>query len=216
MSDALPLALAIAASPFAILPAVLLLTAPRARTASPAFLGGWLAGIAAAVSVGAALTDLIDSSGAPRAWTAWARLVIGLALVVLGVRRWARRTDVSEPPAWLTSFRSAGPATAGRMALALSVLNPKVVLLALAGGLSIATATDDLTTTVLAIAVFALAASTTVGLPIVAFFVLGDRIRPPLEKGADWLERHSGAVVSIVAIGLGVMLIVRGLSSLIG
>lgn len=215
MADALPLALAIAASPFAILPAVLLLTTAQARTSAPAFLAGWLGGVAVAVSVGVVLTDLIDASGAPRAWTGWARLVIGLALVVLGVRQWAGRGDDSASLGRLASLRSAGPAASVRLAVALSTLNPKVVLLALGGGLSIGSSRDDLVAQILGIVVFTLVASTSVALPLGAFFVLGDRATRPLERGADWLERHSGAVVSIVLIGLGLLLIVRGLSSVI-
>lgn len=215
MADALPLALAIAASPFAILPAVLLLTTPRARTSAPAFLAGWLGGVAVAVSVGAVLADLIDASGAPRAWTGWLRLVIGLALVVLGVRQWTGRREGSEPPGWLASLRSAGAAEAARLALALSTLNPKVLLLALAGGLSIGASGDDLVAEIVAIVVFTLVASTSVAVPVGAFFVLGDRVRGPLDRGADWLERHGGTIVSIVLIGLGLMLIIRGLSSVI-
>ena len=46
--EVLPLALGIAASPFPVVPAILLLFTPRARASSSAFLAGWLVGVGAA------------------------------------------------------------------------------------------------------------------------------------------------------------------------
>lgn len=63
------LALAIAASPFPVIPAILLLFTTRPRATSLAFLGGWVAGIAAVTGVFASLADVIGSSGDAPTWT---------------------------------------------------------------------------------------------------------------------------------------------------
>ena len=47
----IPLALVIALSPITVIPAVLVLHAPRPRPASLAFLGGWLLGLVALTAV---------------------------------------------------------------------------------------------------------------------------------------------------------------------
>ena len=46
MLVALPMAVAIALSPFAIIPAIVLLLTPRPREAAGAFLAGWVLGVA--------------------------------------------------------------------------------------------------------------------------------------------------------------------------
>ena len=80
------LGLVIALSPITVIPAVLVLQAPRPRPTGLAFLGGWVLGLAAltALSVGASgLLGGLDK--APPRWTSWLRVVLGSALILYGV-----------------------------------------------------------------------------------------------------------------------------------
>ena len=72
----IPLALVTAVSPLSIIPAVLVLHAPRPRPAGLAFLGGWLFGLVAQtvlfVEGSGALGDMHN---APPKWASWLRVV---------------------------------------------------------------------------------------------------------------------------------------------
>jgi len=214
MGETLLLAVGIAASPFPVIPAILLLFTVRPRAASLAFLGGWFGGIAAATGAFVLLADIVGSSTDPPTWLSWVRLVLGAGLVIYGVTQWMGRKASDELPSWMQSIQDATPASAVRLALLLTLANPKVVLLAAAGGLDIGTtdlsAAGELFTTV----AFAVVASVSVAVPVVMFALLGARVLPPLEKARDWLTLNNAAVMAIVITVIGSVLLKNGLTVL--
>lgn len=214
LADVLPLALGIAASPFPIIPAILLLFTPRAGTASRAFLGGWLIGVVVATGVFAALAGVIDQPDTPPTWASWTRIVLGVALVALGVRQWLGRRAAKETPGWMRSIETATPATAARLALLLSLANPKILLLAAAAGLSIGATELGTVALILVVAVFALFASATVAVPVVLYAVRGEKVLGPLSRAKDWLQDNNAAVMAVVFLVLGAMLVAKGIGGL--
>ena len=108
MLASLPMAVAIALSPFAIIPAIVLLLTPRPRPTAGAFLVGWVLGVALVVILAVAVLDLRDAYAATPRWTAWARLLLGATLLVLAIVRWGRRGGPA--PAWLQSVQQGGNA----------------------------------------------------------------------------------------------------------
>ena len=165
MQASLPMAMAIALSPFAIIPAIVLLLTPRPRAAGGAFLLGWLlgVGIASGITVATAL-PASDATG-PSAWVAWARLALGATLLVLGIVRWRGRSRAGASPAWLQGIQDATPRRALGLGLMLSLANPKVLLLAIAGGLAIGAAGDGWLHGLSRVLAFTLLASTSVAAP---------------------------------------------------
>jgi len=214
MGEILPLALGIAASPFPVIPAILLLFTDRARAASWAFLLGWLVGIGVSTGVFVLLAEVVDQTQETPTWAAWLRIVAGVALVAYGARTWFGRKAASEQPAWMRSISTATPATAFRLALLLSAANPKVLLLAAAAGLVIGS--DDFTAhgDVVAVVVFTLVAAVSVAVPVLAYTILGDRVLGPLGVARDWLERNNAAVMAVVLAIIGLLLLQKGVLSL--
>ena len=214
MGEIFGLALAIAASPFPVIPAILLLFTAQPRAASLAFLGGWLAGVGAVAGIFAILADVVGSSGASPIWLSWVRVAAGATLVVYGVRQWFARGASDDLPGWMRSIQDATPRKGVRLALMLSVANPKVLLLAAAAGLDIgaaeATAWGVLVTTLL----FTMVASISVAVPVLAYALVGARVLPPLEKARDWLTRNNAAVMAVVITAIGLALLKNGLSGL--
>lgn len=215
MTDTLPLALGIAASPFPVVPAVLLLFTPRARATSWSFLAGWFLGVGVVAAVATLLAEWVQllASGEAR-WPAYVRIVLGALLVAYGVKQWLGRRAVSEPPAWMRSLDSATPGTAVRLALLLSAANPKVLLMAAAAGVAIGTGPSTGWAEVLEVVVFTAVASVTVALPVVTYAVGGERVLGPLGRAKEWLERNAAAVMAVVLVVLGVLLLQKGLSGL--
>ncbi len=132
LADVVPLALAIALSPFPMIPAILLLFTARPRATGGGFLAGWAIGIATVVMAVAALAGGLEGRDQPPAWAAPTRIVLGLALLALGVRKWLRRRETKGAPAWMAALDEATPTSALKVGLLLSAANPKIVLLAAA------------------------------------------------------------------------------------
>jgi len=89
LAKLIPLALVVALSPITVIPAVLVMHAPRPRPASMAFLGGWLVGLAALTAVFVGASDLLgDLHKRPPTWVDGLRVVLGSALIAFGIFLW--------------------------------------------------------------------------------------------------------------------------------
>lgn len=214
MAGSLPIAVAIAASPFAIIPAILLLLTPRPSATAGSFLGGWLAGVGVGTGVSLLLADLLDAVDVAPEWAAWARILLGVALVAYAVTLWRTRAADAALPAWLQSIQGATPGRAARLGLLLSLANPKVLLLSVAGGLSIGAEVVGAGSQVVAVVLFSAVASVTVAVPLLAYLVARERALGPLRRANGWLERNHAAVMAVVVLLIGVLLLVKGLQAL--
>src|SRR5690349_9429193 len=89
----LPFAFGVAVSPMPIVAVVLMLVTRRARTNGPAFLLGWIVGIALAGAIFLSLAGPTNASsgGEPADWVNWLKLVLGVLLVLVAVRQWRGR-----------------------------------------------------------------------------------------------------------------------------
>jgi len=214
IAEVMLLGLAVAASPFPIIPAILLLFTPRARATSLGFLVGWVIGIVVGTGLFIALATAIEKLDEPPTWASWTRMVLGVLLLVLGVLRWRNRRAQQEIPAWMQSIDSISPAKALRLGVLLSAANPKVLLLAGAAGLAIGSAQLNTAGIVLATTAFTVVASSTVALPVLLYAVVGDRILVPLAGLRTWLQENNAAVMSVVITVIGAVLLVKGIGGL--
>ena len=214
MTEGLASAVAIAASPFPIIPAVLLLFTPRARANGLAFLGGWALGIAVSVTAFTFLAEIIETKDAVPTWASWTRIALGSVLIVLGVRNWLTRGRVTEPPAWIASIDSSTPRSALRLGVLLSAANPKVLLLAAAGGLTIGSTALPASEVAIDLVLFTVVAASTVALPPLLYALAGDRVLVPLGHAKDRLVANSAAVMAVVITVIGVALLVKGIGGL--
>ena len=205
------IAFGIAASPFPIIPAILLLFTPRPRTTTGGLLLGWVLGIVVATTTFAAVASLIESRDETPAWVSWTRIGLGLLFIVLGVWQWATRREKASAPPWMQAMNGATPPGALRLGLLLSGANPKVLLLTAAGGLEIDSTGLSRTEAAVTIAMFAAIAASTVSIPLVLYAVMGERILGPLSRARDWLALHNAAVMAVVITAIGVYLLVKGL-----
>lgn len=213
MTANLPLALGIALSPSAILPAVLVLLGPRGRAAGYAFAGAWWLGTAGvAIAVGS-LAFAAPGDHKPT-WAAILRIAVGGGgLLTLAGRKWKGRATATSP-AWLDSLGEATPASAAKLGLLLTVANPKVLMLAGAGGASIGTTAPTFAAELAATALFALVASSTVFAPVVAATVGGRRATPVLELLRRWLDAHTATLLAVVTAVIGALVLYSGISGI--
>lgn len=215
LSKLIPLALVIALSPITVIPAILVIHAPRPRPASLAFLGGWVVGLGAltAVFIGAsdALADLFQ---APPTWASWVRVVLGSALIAFGTYRWLTRDRQTGPPRWMRPFAKLTPLRAGLTGAALAPVRPEVLLLCAAAGLGIGTGGFSVAGGWICAAIFVAIAASTVVVPVLAYVGAGDRLDDQMSRLKNWMEQNHGALEAVILAVIGLMVLYNGLSAL--
>jgi Sap, sulfolipid-1-addressing protein len=211
----IPIAAVIALSPITIIPAVLVLHAPRPRPASLAFLGGWVLGLAALTAL------FVSGSGmfgglhkAPPTWASWLRVVLGTALIALGLFHWFTRHRHSATPRWMRSFSTLSPARAGAMGVALAGVRPEVIILCLAAGLAVGNSCFSAGDQVVAAAIFVGISASTVAIPILGYVAAGDRLDNALERLKVWMQEKHGALLAITLVLIGLLVFYNGIRRL--
>ncbi|WP_231996200.1 GAP family protein [Mycobacterium scrofulaceum] len=209
------LAAVIALSPITVVPAVLVLHAPRPRPTSLAFLAGWVLGLAALTAVFVSGSGLLEGlHKAPPTWASWARVVLGSALIALGGYQWLTRHRHGSMPRWMRSFATLTPTRAGVTAAVLVVLRPEVLILCAAAGLAVGSSSLNAAGQLLAAAVFVVIAASTVAIPILAYAGAGERLDDPLERLKVWMEENHATLLAIILVLIGLMVLYNGIHAL--
>jgi hypothetical protein len=217
IGESIALAIGVAISPLPIIALILMLLSKRSGANSLAFLVGWVVGVAAVLAATIAVGNALSvNSGSSNAMTGNStfRVVIGIILVVLGLRRLRHsRTpgQAGQAPKWLARIEEMGPGQAFGLAFVLAALNPKNLILTVGGGLAIAQAPASTSQQVVAGVVYVLVASCTVLLPVLLYAFSRSRADQVLPGWRDWLGTHASATVGVVLLVLGVLLIGKGI-----
>jgi len=215
LTGLVPLGLVIALSPITVIPAVLVLQAPRRRPSSLAFLVGWLVGLAALTAVSVAASGALGGlHKSPPTWASWLRVVLGSGLILLGVYRWLARHRQSESPAWMRSFATITPPRAGVTGAALVVVRPDVLVFCVAAGLAIGASGLDVADAWVAAAFFVAVAASTVAIPILAYLAAGHRLDHVLTRVKDWMDQHNAALLAAILVVIGLMVLYNGIHAL--
>jgi len=210
-----PLGLVIALSPITVIPAVLVLQAPRPRPSSLAFLAGWLLGLAALTAVCVAASGLLGGlHKSPPTWASWLRVVLGSALILYGIYQWLTRRSHTESPAWMRSFATITPARAALTAATLVVIRPDVLLICVPAGLAIGGSGLDVADDWIAAASFVAIAASTVAVPILAYAAAGHRLDHAMGQLKDWMEKNNAALMAVILVVIGLMVLYNGIHAL--
>lgn len=212
VGEMLPAAVAVALSPLPIIAVVLVLVSPRGRARSLAYLTGQVVGVAAvgAIVLVAAGAVSLESGGRPATWASILRLLLGLGLLALAVSQWRGRPRArKEPelPAWLEAFDTFTPARTARTGALLAAVNPKNLILVVAGMAAVAQAGIPAGEQAVALLVFTAIGSLGVATPVVLAVVLGERSTPLLARLKSWLGANAAAIMAVVLILIAAKLI---------
>jgi hypothetical protein len=217
IGDSITLAIGVAISPIPIIAIILMLLSKKAGANSLAFALGWVVGVAGLLTVVIAASGAIGtgSGGAPSHGVSVVKIVLGVLLLLVGLRDWKKRPKPGEPsalPKWLQAIESITPVKSAGLGVALAAINPKNLLLIVGGGLAIANAPTSTGGKVVAAVVFVLLAVCTVVLPVVLYRILGARAQSPLESLNAWLQANNATVMAVLILVIGVVLIGKGVS----
>jgi hypothetical protein len=152
-------------------------------------------------------------------WTSWVKLLLGVVFLLLGVGQWHGRPAEGEEPAlpgWMQTVDAFTPGRAAGLAAVLAGLNPKNLVLAVGGALSIASSpTGDGGKTV-AVVLFVLIGSLCALLPLGVYLLGGDRAAGTLQSWKVWMVAHNGAVMTVLLLVLGAKYVGDAISGLAG
>jgi threonine/homoserine/homoserine lactone efflux protein len=172
----------VALSPLPIIAVVLMLATPRGRVNGPAFLAGWVVGLAAVGTVVllAASGGDAGEAGEPADWVSVLKLVLGVLLLGLAVKQWRGRPHGEqrpELPAWMNTVDTFTPMQSAGIAVGLSAINPKNLILTVVAAAAIAQTGAGTGGQAVALAVFVLLGTLGVGLPVAisVFMVIARR-----------------------------------------
>jgi threonine/homoserine/homoserine lactone efflux protein len=207
----LPTAVGVALSPLPIVAVVLMLATRQGRLNGPAFIVGWWLGLALvgaivlSVSGGANATD----DGAPATWVNWVKLILGVLLLLVAARQWKSRPAGEEPPTpkWMGAIEGFTPLKAAGIGALFSGLNPKNLLLAVAGAVAIAGAGISTSQEIVSWIVFVAIASIGVATPLVIYVLMGSRSRELLDGLKHWMIRNNAVIMAVLLLVIGVKLI---------
>lgn len=219
IGEILPLAVVIAISPTPIVATILMLLSPRARSTGIGFLVGWIVALLVQLAIFSALSNLLPgpSEDGSSPVSGALKILIGVALVVLGIRKWTARSgekdkDDAAEPAWMKRIDT----LTGRGAIVFGMLlgaNPKNILLALAAGVTIGSSGLTLGEEIGSAAAFVGIAAITVAVPVIVYLAAARHMQAPLIAVRTWLVANNATVMSVQSLVIGVVVIGAGIGS---
>ncbi len=218
IGDILPLALAVAISPIPIIATILMLMSPKPRPLGLSFLGGWVVGIGVAVVAFTLLGGILPEpeTGGSRPVVGTIQLIVGALLLLMAVKQWRGRPRAGEDaelPKWMAAIDTMKPGAALGLALLLSAVNPKNLLLAVAAGASIGRAQLGTGPAAIVIAVFVVIAAVTVAAPVVLYLVAPGKAADVLDEVRAWLVANNAAIMAVLLLVIGTQLLGKGIGS---
>ena len=218
IGQVLAFALGVAISPVPIIAVVLMLATPRGRVNGPAFLVGWLVGLAVVGTVVLLATSGGGATSAeePATWVSWLKIGLGALLLLVGVKQWRGRPKAgaeADLPAWMKTLDAFSPGKAAGAGAVFSGVNPKNLLLTVGAAAAIAQTGASTGSQAVALAVF------------IVIGTLGRDPRGDLlhdgQKGTailaslkTWMGIHNAAIMTVLCLILALKLVGDGISGL--
>ena len=140
-------------------------------------------------------------------------LIFGLLLLILAVRSFFGE-DVTDtpPPKFMTILDQTGPVKLFGFGIAISIMQPRFIILILAGASIIAEATLPASENFISILVLALLMVWVMFIPIIVFLAMGKRRTTAMKSMRDFLVFNQHKINAGVMFFFGILMIILGLS----
>ena len=155
--------------------------------------------------------------GEPATWVSVLELVLGVLLLLVALKQFRGRPhegEEAQTPKWMSALDRFTPLKAAGAGVLLSGINPKNLLLIVAGAAAIAKAGISAVEETVALIIFVLIASVGVAAPVVMYFALGDRSGPLLDRLKNWMARNNAVIMAVLLVVFGFKLLGEGIAGL--
>ncbi len=209
----LPLALGIAAAPWAIITLMILLLTPRAVSNAYAFLMGWFIGLMLVVIVVMNSPGLMNDSGEPSRLMGWIRLGMGTVFMVFSFflfKKIPKGKEQQTIPKWIEKVDSFGIFHAAGLGIFHSTLNLKNSSMAVVGAASIARQGLTSWQELMALLLFCMIASIGVMIPHIIFILFRRNTELIFGKIKIWILKNRVLVLLLILIIFGGLSLYKG------
>ena len=210
----LPLALGIAAAPWAIITLMILLLTPRAVSNAYTFLIGWFIGLMLVGIVVMNSPGLINDSGEPSRLMGWIRLGMGAVLLVTSLflfKKIPKGKDQQTMPKWIERVDSFGIFHASGLGFFHSTLNLKNSSMAVVGAASIARQGLTSGQELMVFLLFCVIASIGVMIPHIIFLLFRKNTELIFGKIKIWILKNGVLVLLLILIIFGGISLYKGI-----
>lgn len=217
IGEILPLAAGIAISPMPIIAAILMLFSPR-KGASIGYLVGWIAGVVVMFALSISLSSLLEGNDSSdgNAVQGIIKIVLGLAIVFLGYKKWNERPGEGEEPelpAWMSTMDSISTVKAIGLGFALSGLNPKNLLMIASAGIIAGSYALGFGQYAVVAIVFTVVASAILLVLTPGNLLAPQKFEGPLISIRSWMAEYNSVIMAVLLLIIGVKVIGKGIGS---
>ncbi|HYB25518.1 MAG TPA: GAP family protein [Solirubrobacteraceae bacterium] len=219
IGEVLAFGVGVALSPLAIVALVVMLVSANGARPAWAFAGAWLLSLGAVSTVVLLVADGADASsqGAPASWVSVVKIVVGLLLVLFGVRGWrgrgAREAEAATP-GWIGHLDSVTVARAAGLAAAFNIVKPKNLLLTVGAAVAVAQVGASPAGQASALCVYVVLGTVGLGVPLAIHVLMPSRGTDLLIELRDWMVRENATIIAVLALVIAAKLLGDALISL--
>lgn len=217
----LPIAIAMAVVPGRFLALILLLHSPKAVLTALAFVGGMASTMliqGAAFALLFSLTGAFSGgeAGGPPVILSVLFLVVGILMLVGGLKQWLQGEDEDKPPPkWLDEIESFTPGKAFKLGLGWLFVSPKQWIFTLTAVAVIFAANLSLAASLINYLLFILIVLSLFLVLIAIYVVFPKRSAALLDGLFGWLKKNARAVLIAMFLLFGLFFFVKGLQGLL-
>lgn len=213
----LPLALGIAAAPWAIIALMILLLTPRALKNAYAFLIGWYVGLMLVGIIILSSPGLMTDTGEPSRIMGWIRLGMAAVFLIFSLllfRKLPRTRDQKNIPKWIERVDAYGFVQSSILGFLLSTLNFKNSSMVVVGAAFIARQGLAFWQELLSLLLFCLIASIGVLIPFVIFLLFRKEAERIFGKIKIWILKNRVLILLVILLVFGAISLYKGIAIL--
>ena len=217
LQEMLPSAIGIALSPLVLVEMILVLLSKSAVRNGLVFLASIFAACVAVPLIASLFVDTAtqNSRSERSAASGWILLALAAALLAFAYRNWSRRADRSAP-AMLDKIAGMGTGAVLLLSLGATILNPKNLMLLIAGGSNLGAADPKGVSRLIAVVVYAVIATLPLIVAVGQLLVGGDNAAKRLDRWKEWLISNNHAILAVVLALASISLITTGITTIRG
>lgn len=213
----MPLALGIAAAPWAIFALMILLLTPRSMANAHAFMFGWYMGLLVVGILIMSSPGLMTESGEPSRLMGWIRLGMAAVLLIFSlllIRKLPRNKEQRNIPPWIEKVNAFGFYQSALTGFLLSTLNVKNSSMVVVGAAFLARQGLGFWQELISLLLFCLIASIGILIPYVIFILFRRDAERVFGQIKIWILKNRVLILLVILLVFGAISLYKGITIL--